>query len=196
MNYWVGSLPVCLAEYGHWRLLHNSTDPGRRCSVGCSKRYQPKSGAETSRKAQDCSFEALHRVYFCDAWRPEPVLDAPGSELVLPPAAGLLVHGCYWPQPRIADDILSVSEVETEAAAHPRHPPASPETTDATMAAWEENSIVSVPSSPPDPSTLPSSSVQAGADSPMGEGDDHAALHEEGVKAEQSPLLLPCQTRN
>ena len=89
-------------QSGHWRLLHNSTDPGRRCSVGCSKRYQPKSGAETSRKAQDYSFEALHRVYFYDA-RPEPVLDAPGSALVLPPVAGLLVHGCYWPQPRTAD---------------------------------------------------------------------------------------------
>ena len=142
---WVGSLPVCLAEYhegkvrrlrlvlatkshlltaeasclqdgphlpGHtakhgclatWTQFTsqkgNSQATGdccatarilRRCSVGCSKRYQPRSGAETSRKAQDYSFEALHRIYFYDAWRPEPVLDAPGSELVLPPAAGLL----------------------------------------------------------------------------------------------------------
>ena len=85
--------------------------------------------------AQDYSFEALHRIYFCDAWRPEPVLGAPGSELVLPPEAGLLVHGCYWPQPRDADDILSVSEVETVDAENPHHPPNSPETTDATMPA-------------------------------------------------------------
>ena len=26
---------------GHWRLLHNSSGPGRRCSVGSSLRYQP-----------------------------------------------------------------------------------------------------------------------------------------------------------
>ena len=41
----------------------------RRCSVGCSKRYQPQSGAEPNRKAQDYCFEALHRIYFEDAWR-------------------------------------------------------------------------------------------------------------------------------
>ena len=56
------------------------------------------------------------------------------------------------------------------------------------MAAWEENSIVSVLSSPPDPSTLPCSSVQAGADSPMGEGDDDAALDEgEGESLSNCP---------
>ena len=33
-------------------------------------------------------------VYFYDAWRVQPVLDAPGSELVLPPQPGGL-HGCY-----------------------------------------------------------------------------------------------------
>ena len=44
-----------------WRLLHNSKDPGRRCGVGCSRRHQPQSGAESNRKAQNCCFEALHR---------------------------------------------------------------------------------------------------------------------------------------
>ena len=44
------------------------------------------------------------------------------------------------------------------------------------MAAGEANSLVSVPSSPSGPSTLPSSSIQAGTDSPMGEGDDDATL--------------------
>ena len=174
-----GQTPECLVipegqQSGCWRLLHNSTDPGRRCSVGCSKRYQPKSGAEESRKAQDYTVEALHRVCFYDAWRPEPVLDVPGSELVLPPEVGLLVHGCYWPQPRAADDILSVSDAETEAAENPCHSPASPTTTDATMAAGEASSLASVLSSPSGPSTLPSSSFQAGSDSPMGEGDDDA----------------------
>ena len=185
-------------QSGYWRLLHNSTDPGRRCSVGCSKRYQPKSVAETSRKAQeDYNFEALHRVYFYDAWRPEPILDLPGSELVLPPAAGLLVHGCYWPQPRAAEDVLSVSDAEAEAAENPSHSPASPTTTDATMAAGEASSVVSVPSSPSGPSTLPSSLIQAGTDSPMGEGDADATLsgseRSEGESLSQSPLLESMQ---
>ena len=34
------------------------------------------------RKAQDYTFEALHRVYFYDAWRTQPVLSAPESDLV------------------------------------------------------------------------------------------------------------------
>ena len=106
------------------------------------------SGTEESRKAQDYTFEALHRVYFYDAWRPEPILDVPGSELVLPPESGLLVQGCYWPQPRAVDDILSVSDADTEDAEHPSHSPASPTTTDATMEAGEANSLASVPSSP------------------------------------------------
>ena len=35
------------------------------------------------RSAQDYAFEALHRVYFYDAWRAQPVLDAIGSDLIL-----------------------------------------------------------------------------------------------------------------
>ena len=128
-------------QSGCWRLLHNSTDPGRRCSVGCSRRYQPKPDAGEHRKAQDYTFEALHHVYFYDAWRPEPVLDVPGSELVLPPKAGLLVHGCYWPQPGATDDILSVSDAETETADNPCQSPASPATADATMAAEETSNL-------------------------------------------------------
>ena len=72
-------------QSGHWRLLHNSTGPGQRCSVGCYQRYQPTLNTAEQRKAQDYTFEALHRVYFYDAWRAQPVLNAPGSELVLPP---------------------------------------------------------------------------------------------------------------
>ena len=85
-------------QSGRWRLLHNSTGPGQRCSVDCSQRYQPTLNAAEQRKAQDYTFEALHCVYFYDAWRAQPVLDALGSELVLPLQAGLLVHGCFWPQ--------------------------------------------------------------------------------------------------
>ena len=83
-------------------------------SVGCSQRYQPTLNTAEQRKAQDYTFEALHRVYFYDAWRVQPVLDAPESELVLPPQPGLLVHGCYWPQPSATPDVLSVSDRATE----------------------------------------------------------------------------------
>ena len=161
-------------QTGCWRLLHNSIGPGQRCSVRCSQRYQPTPNTAEHRKAQDYTFEALHRVYFYDAWKPEPVLDVPGSELVLPPKAGLLVHGCYWPQPGTPEDVLSVSDADTEAADQPCQSPASPVTTDATMAAEEASNLVSVLSSPSEPSTLPSSALPDGADSPMGEGDDDA----------------------
>ena len=60
------------------------------------------------------TFEALHRVYFYDAWRVQPVLDAPESELVLPPQPGLLVHGCCWPRPSLTPDVLSVSDRDPE----------------------------------------------------------------------------------
>ena len=42
--------------------------------------------------------------------RVQPVLDAPRSELVLPPQPGLRVHGCYWLQPSATPDVLSVSD--------------------------------------------------------------------------------------
>ena len=123
--------------------LRNSIGPGRRCSVGCSQRNQPTPNTAEHRKAQDHTFEALHRVYCFDAWRPEPVLDVPGSELILPPKAGLLVHGCYWPTPGTPEDVLSVSDAETEAADQPCQSPASPVATDATMAAEEASNLVS-----------------------------------------------------
>lgn len=40
-------------------------------------------------------FEALHKMYFHDAWRLEPILNAEGSDLVPPPREGLLTQGCY-----------------------------------------------------------------------------------------------------
>ena len=154
-------------QSGRWRLLRNSTGPGRRCRVGCSRRYQPKPDVGEHRQAQDYTFESLHRVYFYDAWRPEPVLDVPGSELVLPPQAGLLVQGCYWPQPEANDAVLSVSDAETEMADNPLQSPASPATTDATMA-------VSILSPPPGPSTLPRRCRLAGTPPCMGAGDGDA----------------------
>ena len=142
---------------GRWRLLHNSFGPGQRCSVGSSLRYQPTPCTGEQRSAQDYTFEALHRVYFYDAWRVQPVLDAPGSELVLPPQPGLLVHGCYWPQPSATPDVLSVSDRDTEKEeddVQEGQPLSSPAATDATMAD-EEQMKQSLSTAPPQ-SRLPS----------------------------------------
>ena len=126
---------------------------GQRCSVGSSLRTGEQ------RSAQDYTFEALHRVYFYDAWRVQPVLDAPGSELVLLPQPGLLVHGCYWPQPSATPDVLSVSDRETEKEEYDvqaGQPLSSPAATDATMADEEANEAVSVHSSSSESPTIPS----------------------------------------
>ena len=121
----------------------------------------------------------MHRVHFYDAWRAQPVLNAPGSELVLPPQPGLLAHGCYWPQPSAADDVLSVSDVATEEGDQAGQPPPSPETTDAIMADEEASETVSVHSSPSEPSTLPSAELQEETDSPMEDKEGDAASSEE-----------------
>ena len=52
-------------QQGMCRLLHNSKDPGRRCSVGCSQRYQPQQSAGQSRKAQAYCFRARTRTLTC-----------------------------------------------------------------------------------------------------------------------------------
>ena len=155
-------------QNGHWRLLHNSTGRGQRCSVGCTQRYQPTLRTAEQRKAQDYTFEALHRIYFYDAWRTQPVLGAPESELVLPPQPGLLIQGCYWPQRSAVDDVLSVSDVATEAGDQSCQTPTSPETTDAIMAEEEASDVVSVLSSPSESSTLPSTVLQEEAGLPNG----------------------------
>ena len=59
---------------GHWRLLHNSTGRGQRCS--------------------------------------DP---------------GLLTQGCYWPQRDAEEEVLSVSDIATEANAQACQTPTSPE---------------------------------------------------------------------
>ena len=161
-------------EPGHWRLLHNNTGRGQRCSVGNSQRYQPSLNAVEQRKAQDYTFEALHRIYFYDAWRTQPVLGAPESDLVLPPYPGLLTQGCYWPQRDAEDEVLSVSDIATEADAQACQTPTSPEAADAVMTDEEANDIVSVLSSSTEPSTLPSTVHQEEADSPMGDKDAEA----------------------
>ena len=175
-------------QSGRWRLPHNSTSPGQRCSVGCSQRYQLTPNTAEQRKAQDYTFEALRRVYFHDAWRAQPVLNAPGSE-VFPPQPGLLVHGCFWPQPSAPKDVLSVSNVATEADDQSYQTPTSPETAaDAIMADEKASNIVSVLSSPSEPFTLPSAVLQEEADSPMEDKDgDATSSDEEGDLAIAQP---------
>ena len=159
---------------GHWRLLHNSFGPGQRCSVGSSLRYQPTPYIGEQRSAQDYTFEALHRVYYYDAWRVQPVLDAPGSDLVLPPQPGLLVHGCYWPQPSAPPDVLSVSDGVTEADEHGAQtgqPLSSPAATDATMADEEASEAVSIHSSSSESPTMPSTVQPEEGDAHMEDSD-------------------------
>ena len=70
---------------GHWRLLHNSSGPGRRCSVGSSLRYQPTPSMRDTNRRRACAS-------------------------ILPSRPGLLVHGCYWPRQSLPPDVLSVSD--------------------------------------------------------------------------------------
>ena len=139
--------------------LHNSSGPGQRCSVGSSLRYQPTPSTREQRSAQDYTFEALRRVYFYDAWRVQPVLDAPESELVLPPQPGLLAHGCYWPRPSLTPDVLSVSDRGPEKEEHEvqeEQSLSSLAAPDAAMADEDANEAVSVHSSSSESPTIPS----------------------------------------
>ena len=86
----------------------------------------------------------------------QPVLGAPESDLVLPPHPGLLTQGCYWPPRNAEEEVLSVSDIATEADAQACQTPTSPEAADAVMTDEEANDIVSVLSSSTEPSTLPS----------------------------------------
>ena len=162
---------------GHWRLLHNSSGPGRRCSVGSSLRYQPTPSTREQRSAQGYTFEALHRVYFYDAWRAQPVLDAPDSDLILPSRPGLLVHGCYWPRQSLTPDVLSVSDRDPDKEEHEAqegHSLSSPAETDAAMAEEATQEVVSVHSSPSESPTIPSTEQPEDDDAHM-EDDDSAS---------------------
>ena len=135
---------------GRWRLLHNGSGPGQRCSVGSFLRHQPTPSTREQRSAQD--YKALHRVYFCDAWRVQPVLDAPESDLVLPPKPGLLEHGCYWPRPNLTPEVLSISDRDPEKEeqeVQEGQSPTSLAVTDAAMAEEDANEAVSITAPPP-----------------------------------------------
>ena len=185
---------------GHWRLLHNSSGPGRRCSVGSSLRYQPTPSMREHRSAQDYAFEALHRVYFYDAWRAQPVLDAIGSDLILPPRPGLLVHGCYWPRQSLPPDVLSVSDRDPdneEQEAREGHMPSSPAETDDAMAEEATQDVVLVHSSPSESPTIPSTEQPEDDDAHM---DDTESASSSSTEAGDclsnhpvSPVTRPAQ---
>ena len=81
---------------GAWRLLHAvSKAGGSRFTVGSAVRYPPGK-SDVANKARLYQFEALHKIYFYDAWRNEPIPNRENSSLLLPPAPGMLQDGCYW----------------------------------------------------------------------------------------------------
>ena len=179
---------------GRWRLLHNSSGPGQRCSVGSSLRYQPTPSTREQRSAQDYTFEALHRVYFYDAWRVQPVLGAPESDLVLPPQPGLLEHGCYWPRPNSTPEVLSVSDRDPEKEEHEVQEGQSLSSlavTDAAMADEDANEAVSIHSSSSESPTIPSTEQPEDDDARM--ADDASAstssAEEEGDCLSNRPAL-------
>ena len=175
---------------GSWRLLHNSSGPGQRCSVGSSLRYQPTPSTREQRSAQDYTFEALHRVYFYDAWRVQPVLDAPESDLVLPPKPGLLEHGCYWPRPNQTPEVLSISDRDPnkeEQAVQEGESPTSLAVTDANMAEEDANEAVSIHSSSSESPTIPSTEHPEEADEHMA---DDAGASTSSALAIVRPFLM------
>ena len=105
---------------GAWRLLHAASKVGgSRFTVGSTVRYPPGK-SDAANKARLYQFEALHKIYFYDAWRNESLLDKEGSSLLLPPAPGMLQQGCYW---RPAAHTLN--KVQSSAADTPAGSPAS-----------------------------------------------------------------------
>ena len=77
-----------------WRLLHAASKGGMRFSVGHSSRYPPGQAEDAASKANEYQFEALHKIYFYDAWRSQPELGTKDSFPHLPPCPGLLEAGC------------------------------------------------------------------------------------------------------
>ena len=144
--------------------LHNSTGPGQRCSVGCSQRYQPTPNTAEQRKAQDHTFEALRHVYFCDAWRAQPVLNAPCRHSL-----------AFWFMAAFGRNRVHLKMfVINHARLRPR--------LRQLVLQWrmrKQATIVSVLSSPSDPSTLPSAVLQEEADSPMEDKDGGATSSDE-----------------
>ena len=149
------------------------------------------------RSAQDYAFEALHRVYFHDAWRAQPVLDAMGSDLILPSRPGLLVHGCYWPQQSLPPDVLSVSDRDPDNEEHEAQEgqtPSSPAETDDAMAEEATQDVVLVHSSPAESPTIPSTEQPEDDDAHM-EDTDSASSSSTEAGDWQSSCFFCCTSR-
>ena len=115
-------------------------------------------------------------MYFYDAWRVQPVLDAPESDLVLPPKPGLLEHGCYWPRPNLTPEVLSISDRDPEKEeqeVQEGQSPSSLAVTDAAMAEEDANEAVSIHSSSSESPTIPSTEQPEDDDAHM--ADDASA---------------------
>ena len=193
--YFSGALDPSLGQAFSFFPRVNSSGPGQRCSVGSSLRYQRTPSTREQRSAQDYTFEALHWVYFYDAWRVQPVLGAPESDLVLPPKQGLLEHGCYWPRPNLTPEVLSISDRDPEKEeqeVQEEQSPTSLAVTDAAMAEEDANEAVSIYSSssesPTIPSTeqsevLPPQDVDPATSSPTSQSSESPIKRRQGSKA-------------
>ena len=133
-------------------------------------------------------------MYFYDAWRVQPVLDAPESDLVLPPQPGLLEHGCYWPRPNSTPEVLSVSDRDPdkeEQEVQEGQSLSSLAVTDAAMAEEDANEAVSIHSSSSESPTVPSTEQPEDDDAHM--ADDASAgtssAEEEGDCLSNRPAL-------
>ena len=159
----------------------------QRCSVGSSLRYQPTPSTRKQCSAQDFTFEALHRVYFYDAWRVQPVLDAPESDLVLQ-------HGCCWARPNLTPEVLSISGRDPDKEEQEVQEGQSSTflaVTDAAMAEEDANEAVSIHSSSSESPTIPSTEQPEEDDARM--ADDASAstssAEEEGDCLSNRPAL-------
>ena len=134
-------------RWGRWRLLHNSN--GQRCSVGCSQRNQPTPNLLSIERHRTTPLKPC--TVFIFAMRGGCNLSSTSQGRSLSCRRSL----AFWSKAAFPEVVLSVSDAETEAADQSCQSPASPKTTDATMADEEASKLVSVLSSPSEPSTLP-----------------------------------------
>ena len=140
-------------------------------------------------------------MYFHDAWRAQPVLDATDSDLILPSRPGLLVHGCHWPRQSLPPNVLSVSDRDPDNEEHEAqegHLLSSPAETVAAMAEEATQEVVSVHSSPSESPTIPSTEQPEEDDARM-EDDDSAntsSADEDDCLSNRSALPKACPAQD
>ena len=109
---------VCLAGWTPAKCLETvACGRGDRFCVGSGPRYAPGQAGDAANKAKDYQFEALHKVYFYDAWKWKIELNQPDSPLRLPPRPGLLQNGCYWQRPPECVDSATCTQNTQQSAA-------------------------------------------------------------------------------